>query len=239
MKCTFIVYRYDPEGDGNFQYREYQVDAEPTDKIVDCLNKIRWEQDPTLAFRASCVHGICGSCAMVINGKVELACQKLVRDFKTANNFVIEPLPYFSVIKDLVVDLAPFFEKHRAVKPYLQNDRQPPQKERLQDAENQGSFETALRCILCASCTASCPITRANADYLGPAALLRAFRYIHDSRDTQTDERLEAVDSDDGVWGCKSMWWCTDVCPKGIPVTKCLAQIKRMLKQKQKGGNSH
>ena len=236
MKCTFIVYRYDPEGDGTSHYQEYRVDAEPTDKIVDCLNKIRWEQDPTLAFRASCVHGICGSCAMVINSKVELACQKLVRDFKTANNFVIEPLPFFKVIKDLVVDLAPFFEKHRAVKPYLQNDQKAPREDRLQDSETQRSFEPALRCILCASCTSSCPITRANQDYLGPAALLRAFRYIYDSRDTKTDERLEAIDSQDGVWGCKSMWWCTDVCPKGIPVTKCLAQIKRMLKQKQKGG---
>ena len=234
MKCTFIVYRYDPEGDGKSRYQEYQVDAEPTDKIVDCLNKIRWEQDPTLAFRASCVHGICGSCAMVINGNVELACQKLVRDFKTANNFVIEPLPVFEVIKDLVVDLKPFFEKHRAVKPYLQNNQQAPQEERLQESDNQQSFETALRCILCASCTSACPITRANPDYLGPAALLRAFRYIADSRDTETDQRLQAVDGEDGVWGCKSMWWCTDVCPKGIPVTKCLAQIKRLLKQKEK-----
>jgi len=237
MKCTFIVYRYDPEGDGQSGYQAYQVDAEPTDKIVDCLNRIRWELDPTLAFRASCVHGICGSCAMVINGKVELACQKLVRDFKTANNFVIEPLPAFEVIKDLVVDLAPFFDKHRAVKPYLQNEAAAPEAERLQDAENQQSFETALRCILCASCTSACPITRANPDYLGPAALLRAYRYISDSRDTETDERLAAVDSEDGVWGCKSMWWCTDVCPKGIPVTKCLAQIKRLLKQKEKAAS--
>lgn len=234
MKCTFIVYRYDPEGDGESHYQEYRVDAEPTDKIVDCLNKIRWEQDPTLAFRASCVHGICGSCAMVINSKVELACQKLVRDFKTANNFVIEPLPFFKVIKDLVVDLGPFFEKHRAVKPFLQNDQKPPREERLQDSDTQHAFEPALRCILCASCTASCPIMRANPDYLGPAALLRAFRYIYDSRDTESDARLKALDSEDGVWGCKSMWWCTDVCPKGIPVTKCLAQIKRLTQQKSK-----
>jgi succinate dehydrogenase / fumarate reductase iron-sulfur subunit len=138
------------------------------------------------------------------------------------------------VIKDLVVDLTPFFEKHRAVKPYLQNDEAAPEAERRQEADNQQSFETALRCILCASCTSACPITRANPDYLGPAALLRAYRYISDSRDTETDDRLAAVDSEDGVWGCKSMWWCTDVCPKGIPVTKCLAQIKRLLKQKER-----
>ena len=235
MKCSFTVYRYDPEGEDQVRYQEYLVNAEPTDKILDCLNKIRWEQDPTLAYRASCAHGICGSDAMVINGNVELACQKLVRDFKTANNFVIEPLPFFEVIKDLVVDLSPFFEKHRAVRPYLINDQKAPDEERLQDSDTQQFFEPALSCILCASCTSSCPITRADPDYLGPAALLRAFRYIYDSRDTETEERLKAVDSESGVWGCKTMWWCTDVCPKGIPVTKCLAQIKRLLKQKEKG----
>ena len=140
MKCTFVVYRYDPEGDGHSRYQEYRVDAGPTDKILDCLNKIRWEQDPTLAFRASCAHGICGSDAMVINGRVELACQKLVRDFKTANNFVIEPLPFFKVIKDLVVDLTPFFEKHRAVKPYLMNAQAAPDTERLSGQRNPAIF---------------------------------------------------------------------------------------------------
>jgi succinate dehydrogenase / fumarate reductase iron-sulfur subunit len=235
MKTTVIAYRFNPAQDKEAHYQEYTVDAEPTDKILDCLNKIRWEQDPTLAYRASCVHGICGSDAMVINGRVELACQKLIRDYKTGNNFVIEPLPLFKVIKDLVVDLEPFFEKYRSVRPYLIADDETPDQERLQDSKTQQFYEPALRCILCASCTASCPINRANPDYLGPAALLRAFRYIYDSRDTATDERLNQIDDDDGIWGCKTMWWCTDVCPKGIPITKCIGQIKRLLKQKQKG----
>jgi succinate dehydrogenase / fumarate reductase iron-sulfur subunit len=236
MKATFIVFRFDPAVDKSHRYQEYVVDVEPTDKILDGLNKIRWEIDPTLAYRASCAHGICGSDAMVINGHVGLACQKLVRDFKSANNFVIEPLPLFNVIKDLVVDMNPFFQKHRYVRPYLINDGETPQKERLQSAAEQKTIEPALRCILCASCTASCPISRANSKYLGPAALLRAFRYIQDSRDTAGRSRLEQIDSEDGVWGCKTMWWCTDVCPKGIPVTKCLAQIKRAIKQKEKKG---
>jgi succinate dehydrogenase / fumarate reductase iron-sulfur subunit len=234
MECTFIIYRFNPAVDKEPWYQNYSVNADSTDKILDCLNKIRWEQDPTLAFRASCAHGICGSDALVINSRVELACQKLVQDFKTANNFVIEPLPFFKVIKDLVVDLDPFFDKHRRVKPYLINDQEAPETERLQDSKIQESIEPALRCILCASCTSSCPINRANPEYLGPAALLRAFRYAFDSRDTATDGRLEDLDDDNGIWGCKSMWWCTDVCPKEIPVTKCLAQIKRVLKQKQK-----
>ncbi len=113
MKCTFIIYRNDPAVDKEARYQEYTIEAEPTDKILDCLNRIRWEQDPTLSYRFSCAHGICGSDSMMINGRIELACQKLVRDFKTANNFVIEPLPLFRVIKDLVVDLDPFFKKHR------------------------------------------------------------------------------------------------------------------------------
>ena len=234
MKCTFIIYRFDPAVDKESRYQEYAVDAEPTAKILDCLNKFRWEQDATLAFRSSCAHGICGSDALVINSRVELACQKLIRDFKTANNFVIEPLPFFKVIKDLVVDLEPFFEKHRSVRPYLINNEKPPERERLQESETQAFYEPALGCILCASCTASCPITRTNPDYVGPAALLRAFRYIFDTRDTATDERLENIDDNNGIWGCKSLWWCTDVCPKGIPITKCLAQIKRVIKKKEK-----
>jgi len=234
MNSTITIFRFDPAVDKHPHYQEYTIDVEPTDKILDCLNKIRTEQDPTLVYRASCSHGICGSDAMVINGHIGLACQKLVRDFKTANNFVIEPLPLFSVIKDLIVDLNPFFEKHRFVRPYLINDDPVPKTERLQSAGEQKTIEPALRCILCASCTSSCPISRANPDYLGPAALLRAFRYIHDSRDTATGSRLAQMDNDDGAWGCKTMWWCTDVCPKGIPVTKCIGQIKRAIKQKGK-----
>jgi succinate dehydrogenase / fumarate reductase, iron-sulfur subunit len=231
MECTFDIFRFDPAADREARYQRYVVPAEPVDKVLDCLNRIRWDQDPTLAFRASCAHGICGSDAMVINGRVALACQKLVRDFQTANHFVIEPLPVFRVLKDLIVDLRPFFAKHRAVRPHLVASGDAPPKERLQSNGNQQFIEPALRCILCAACTASCPILRVNPDYLGPAALLRAFRYVCDSRDGITIERLRQLDDDNGIWGCKTMWWCSEVCPKGIPVTKCLGQIKRLLKK--------
>jgi succinate dehydrogenase / fumarate reductase iron-sulfur subunit len=236
MQSTFLIFRFDPAVDEKPHYKKYEIEAEPTDKILDCLNKIRWDLDPTLAFRASCSHGICGSDAMVINGHVGLACQKLIRDYKTANNFVIEPLPLFEVIKDLVVNMDPFFEKHRHVRPYLIAEGESPEAERLQNKEVQQTMEPALRCILCASCTSSCPISRANPEYLGPAALLRAFRYIVDSRDAETEARLQQVDTENGVWGCRTMWWCTDVCPKGIPVTKCLGQIKRAIKQMPQKG---
>jgi succinate dehydrogenase / fumarate reductase iron-sulfur subunit len=176
MECQFLIYRFDPQKDAKPRYQKYTLTAEPTDKILDCLNRIRWEQDASLAFRASCAHGICGSDAMLINGHIALACQKLVRNFTTGGNFVIEPLPLFRVLKDLVVDLDPFFEKYRSVKPFLISDQEPPDRERLQAPKDQEIIEPALRCILCASCTAACPINRANPDYLGPAALLRAFR---------------------------------------------------------------
>jgi succinate dehydrogenase / fumarate reductase, iron-sulfur subunit len=234
MQCHFLIYRYDPAKDTKAHFERYTLTAEPADKILDCLNRIRWEQDATLAFRASCAHGICGSDAMLINGSIALACQRLVRDFKTGGNFVLEPLPLFKVIKDLVVDLAPFFEKHRAVKPYLISDEVAPDKERLQEPAQQQIIDPALRCILCASCTAACPINRADENYVGPAALLRAYRYIFDSRDTARKGRLADLDNEEGIWGCKTMRWCTDVCPKGIPVTKCLTTIKTALKQQQK-----
>lgn len=236
MRCTFIIFRFDPSKDEKPRYQEYIVDAEPADKILDCMNRIRAEQDPTLAYRASCAHGICGSDAMVINGRIALACQKLVKDFKTANNFVLEPLPVFKVLKDLIVDLDPFFEKHRSIKPYLIAEGDPPELERLQDPEKQKQIEPALRCILCASCTAGCPISRVNGAYLGPSALLRAFRYVFDSRDEAFESRLSQLDAEDGIWGCKTMWWCTEVCPKGIPITQCLGRIKRALKQREGHG---
>ncbi|MGD8252652.1 MAG: succinate dehydrogenase iron-sulfur subunit [Desulfobacterales bacterium] len=231
MKTQFLVYRFDPASDEKPRYQSFTVEAEPTDKILDCLNKIRWDQDASLAFRASCAHGICGSDAMMINGDIGLACQKLVRDYKTGGHFVIEPLPIFEVVKDLVVDLEPFFEKYRAVKPYLVSSGEAPETERLQDPSDQATIEPALRCILCACCTASCPINRADADYLGPSALLRAFRYLYDSRDEAKESRLEGLNSEQGAWGCKTMRWCTDVCPKGIPITQCLTRIKSAIKK--------
>ncbi len=231
MKTQFLIYRFDPASGAKPRYQSFTVEAEPTDKILDCLNKIRWDQDASLAFRASCAHGICGSDAMMINGDIGLACQKLVKDYKTGGHFVIEPLPLFEVVKDLVVDLDPFFEKYRLVKPYLVSSEEAPEKERLQDPTDQATIEPALRCILCASCTAACPINRADADYLGPAALLRAFRYLYDSRDGADESRLESLNSEQGAWGCKTMRWCSDVCPKGIPITQCLTRIKSAIKK--------
>jgi succinate dehydrogenase / fumarate reductase iron-sulfur subunit len=166
---------------------------------------------------------------MRINGICGLPCQKLVRNFN--EEILIEPLPVFKVIKDLIVDLGPFFEKYHSIKPYLITKTPPPDQERIQSADQQRLFEEAIRCILCACCTASCPVNQKKETevYVGPAALVRAFRYLFDSRDEASAERIALLNQKDGVWGCQTKWKCTEVCPKGIPVTKQIGQIKKRI----------
>ncbi len=229
MNVKLRIFRFNPAKDQQPYYQTFDVEAEPMDRLLDCLNRIRWEQDPTLSFRMSCSHGICGSDGMRINGICGLACQKLVKDFK--DEILIEPLPVFRVIKDLVVDLDPFFERYQSIKPYLITKGLPPDQERRQSPEAHHQFEDALRCILCACCTASCPINQKKETeaYVGPAALVRAFRYLFDSRDEGLAERIALLDHPYGAWGCQTLWKCTEVCPKQIPVTKQIAQIKRRI----------
>ena len=223
------LFRFDPEKDQQPHYQLYEVEAEPMDRLLDCLIRIRAEQDPTLSFRMSCAHGICGSDGMKINGVCGLACQKLVKDFK--GEILIEPLPVFRVIKDLVVDQDLFFEKYYSIKPYLITRNSPPEEERRQSPEEHHRFEDALRCILCACCTASCPVNqnKETESYVGPAALVRSFRYLFDSRDEGAEERIAVLDKKEGAWGCQTLWKCTEVCPKEIPVTKQIGQIKRRI----------
>jgi succinate dehydrogenase / fumarate reductase iron-sulfur subunit len=166
---------------------------------------------------------------MRINGICGLACQKLVKSFK--EEVLIEPLPVFKVVKDLVVDLGPFFEKYNSIKPYLITKTPSPDQERRQSPEEHKIFEEAIRCILCACCTASCPVNqnKETEGYVGPAALVRAFRYLFDSRDEDSEERIALLDHKDGAWGCQTLWKCTEVCPKEIPVTKQIGHIKKRI----------
>jgi succinate dehydrogenase / fumarate reductase iron-sulfur subunit len=235
MLMRLKIFRYDPDGDGEPCYRSYEVKADPADRLLDCLNRIRWEQDPTLAFRMSCGHGICGSDGMKINGVCGLPCRKLVREYE--DEVLIEPLPVFPVIKDLVVDLGPFFRKYHDLKPYLIARSPVPFEERVQSPENAAVLEDAVRCILCACCTASCPVNQAEgtADYAGPAALVRAFRYLFDSRDEGAEERIALLDRKQGAWGCRTLWKCTEVCPRQIPVTKQIGRIKAKIFETKKG----
>jgi succinate dehydrogenase / fumarate reductase, iron-sulfur subunit len=229
MQVKFKIFRFDPEKDPAPHFKDYVVEAEPFERILDCLNRIKWEQDGTLSFRHSCAHGVCGSDAMRINGVCALACQKLVKDYHGAE-VVVEPLPLFRVLKDLIVDMQPFFDKVASVRPYLIASN-PPEKERLQSREERKKFDDAIRCILCACCTAACPVSNSNEGFLGPAALLRAFRMIFDSRDERRAERLKELDNEDGAWGCKNHFECTRVCPKEIPVTKSINLTKREIEK--------
>ena len=225
MEMRFKVQRFDPDVDQAPYFKEYRLDAEPDERILDCLNRIKWEQDGTLAFRASCGHGVCGSDGMRINGRCGLACQKLVKEYE-GEVVLLEPLPSFKVLKDLVVDLDPFFEKVRLIKPYLIADGAAPDRERHQAPEDSRKVDVAIRCILCACCMGSCPVVNENDAFLGPAPLVWAFRFIFDSRDSRTLERLEAVDYPDGVHACANYFECTRSCPKEISVTKFINRIK-------------
>ena len=230
MELRFDILRYDPGRDKEPRTQAYQVEAGPEDRILDCLNRIRWEQDGSLAFRSSCGHGVCGSDAMRINGRCGLACQKLVKEFPEGR-VSLEPLPTFKVLKDLIVDLGPFMERIRQVKPFLMAREPAPDKERFQSPEDSRKLNEVIRCILCASCSASCPAMGENPEFLGPAPLVWAFRTVFDSRDGATLDRLRELDGSHGAWGCKNYFECTKVCPKSIPVTKSINLLKREIEK--------
>lgn len=230
MKMQLKISRFNPVVDEKPYFQDFVVDAEPGEKILDCLNRIKWEQDGSLSFRLSCAHGVCGSCAMKINGKCALACQKLVKDYGN-EEVVIEPLPSFTVLKDLIVDVDKFLSRVEFIRPFLISHQAPPDKERPQSVEDRKKIDEVIRCILCSCCTASCPVTLENDDYLGPATFVQAFRRIFDSRDDEVDERLRQMDDPNAVWACVNHFECTRACPKEIPVTKSINFIKREIEK--------
>lgn len=246
MKVTFKVFRFNPETDKTPHYDVFTVEADPNDRVLDCLNRIRWEQDSSLAFRMSCAHGICGSDGLTINGSSALACQKLVKDYDYAKEIVVDPLKFFQITKDLIVDLEPFFARIRAIHPETRQPQPPldetPSKERIQSPEERSLFDDAVKCILCACCVAACPVNlKEEPEFIGPAALLRAQKYIFDSRTQDAAERMHVLEKPHGVWSCKSYYQCTRVCPKKIKVTEAIIQTKKKIlqelhpKQEQEG----
>lgn len=223
MQVTLRLFRFNPETDKRHRYEDYVLEAEPTDQVLDLLNKIKWEQDGTLSYRRSCAHGVCGSDAMRINGVNRLACKVLVRD--VGDQILIEPIMGMRVIKDFIVDMEPFFKHYRSVLPYMINDEAEPEGEWIQSREQRAKFDDTTKCILCAACTTACPSFWANEEYVGPAAIVQAHRFIFDSRDHGT-ERLQILNDRMGVWRCHDAYNCTDACPRDIQVTKAIAEVK-------------
>jgi succinate dehydrogenase / fumarate reductase iron-sulfur subunit len=228
MKVTLKILRFHPEKDKKSHYETYSLECEPTDRVLDLLEFVKGYHDGGLAFRRSCAHGICGSDAMRINGRNALACKVLVRDLHSTK-ITVEPLLGLPVIKDLIVDMEPFFEHYRSVMPFLVNDDPPPAQERLQSQEERERFDDTTKCILCAACTTSCPSFWANGRYVGPAAIVAAHRFIFDSRDQAAAERLRILNDQFGVYRCHTIFNCTVACPREIEITKAIGEVKKAI----------
>ncbi|MCL1801654.1 MAG: succinate dehydrogenase iron-sulfur subunit, partial [Promicromonosporaceae bacterium] len=224
------IRRYQPEkvGAKRAYWQDFHLTLRPTDRILDALIRIKDEYDGSLTFRYSCGHGICGSDALRINGRNRLACQTLIRELPTGKPITIEPIKGLPVLKDLVVDQEPFFAAYREVLPYLvPTPGDTPSRERLQTSTQVARYAESTKCILCAACTTSCPVFWVDGKYLGPAAIVAAHRFIFDSRDSAGYERLAILNGKQGVWRCRTVYNCTEACPRDIPVTATIAEVKR------------
>ncbi|CAB4953485.1 unannotated protein [freshwater metagenome] len=227
-QVTLFVRRFNQEDGLEARWEDFDVTVHGTDRVLDALHKIKWEQDGSLTFRRSCAHGVCGSDAMRINGRNRLACKTLIKDLDMTKPIYVEPIKGLTVEKDLVVDMNPFYEAYRAVKPFLiASDK--PEKERIQSPEDRERFEDTTKCILCAACTSSCPVFWTDGQYFGPAAIVNAHRFIFDSRDEGAEVRLDILNDKEGVWRCRTTFNCTEACPRGIEVTKAIAEVKQAI----------
>src|SRR5512139_913438 len=228
MEVIVKVFRFNPEKDKKPHYEAYKLEAQPTDRVLDMLEYIKGYYDGTLSFRRSCAHGVCGSDAMRINGRNYLACKALLKDFHS-KKITVEPILGLRVIKDLIVDMEQFFKHYKSVMPYFVNDEPAPPTERPQSIEERERFDDTTKCILCACCTTSCPIFWASEEYVGPAAIVTAHRFIFDSRDKAGAERLKIMNGQFGVYRCHTIFNCTDACPREIQVTKAIGEVKRAI----------
>ncbi|MDA1058451.1 MAG: succinate dehydrogenase iron-sulfur subunit [Proteobacteria bacterium] len=229
----FKVYRWNPDDGKNPEVDTYEVDLDTCGPMVlDALIKIKNEMDPTLTFRRSCREGVCGSCAMNIDGSNTLACTMAIEDVK--KDVKVYPLPHMEVIKDLVPDMKNFYAQYASVKPWLQTESEPPSRERLQSRDERAELDGLWECILCACCSTSCPSYWWNSDrYLGPAVLLQAYRWIADSRDEYTGERLDDLEDPFRLYRCHTIMNCTAACPKGLNPAKAIAETKKLMQERR------
>jgi succinate dehydrogenase / fumarate reductase iron-sulfur subunit len=240
MNITLRIKRYHPETDNTPKFQDFKVSVEPTDRFLDALMFVKRNLDGTLCFRKSCAHGVCGSDAMTINGVERLACKTLIRDVAEKEDTVItvEPLRSLPVQRDLMVDYERFFDFYRLVKPFLIPAQKTEHHETIQTQDERSRFDDPTKCILCASCYASCPvIAEKDPDFIGPAAVVQAARFVFDSRDEGVGPRLDVLDDPHGVWPCENHFQCTRVCPRGIKVTKNINTIKREIKKFKEQSN--
>ena len=227
------IYRYDPDKDAKPYMQDITVELKDTDKmLLDALQRIKSDVDDSLALRRSCREGVCGSDAMNINGKNGLACTTNLNELKQP--IVLRPLPGLPVVRDLVVDMTNFFKQYHSIKPFLINDgKNPPAREHLQTPDQREKLDGLYECILCACCSTSCPSFWWNPDkFVGPAGLLAAYRFLIDSRDTETEARLDDLNDAFSVFRCHSIMNCVSVCPKGLNPTRAIGHIKSMLLQR-------
>ena len=229
ITVTLRIRRFNSEVSDEANWIDYLLEIDPKERVLDALHKVKWEIDGTLTFRRSCAHGICGSDAMRINGRNRLACKTLIKDINPEKPITVEPIKGLTVLKDLVVDMDPFFQAYRDVMPFLITKGNEPTRERRQSPEERERFDDTTKCILCAACTSSCPVFWNDGQYFGPAAIVNAHRFIFDSRDEAGEQRLEILNDKDGVWRCRTTFNCTDACPRGIEVTKAIQEVKRAL----------
>ena len=227
MQVKLHIRRYIPERDTRPHLETYTVEAEPAEQVLDLLARVKADHDGSLAYRRSCGHGVCGSDAVRINGVNRLACKVLVRD--VGDDVTVEPLLGLRVLKDLIVDLEPFFAHYRSLLPYLVNDEPVERGERRQSQAERERFDDSTKCILCAACTTSCPTFWGNGQYVGPAAIVQAHRFIFDSRDRAAADRLHVLNEQMGVWSCRTAFNCTNACPREIQVTRAIGEVKKAL----------
>ena len=230
---AFKVYRYDPDSGANPRYDTYQVDLDKTGPMVlDAIIKIKNEIDPTLTFRRSCREGICGSCAMNMNGTNGLACTTAIEDL--SGEIRITPLPHMAVVKDLVPDMTNFYAQYASIEPWLKSSTpEPSGKERFQSPQDREKLDGLYECILCACCSTSCPSYWWNSDkFLGPAVLLAAYRWLADSRDDATGERLDQLEDPFRLYRCHTIMNCANVCPKGLNPAKAIAETKKLVAER-------
>ena len=225
-EITVKIQRFDPSADKEPYWQSFKVKTRQGMTVLDALFEILNHQDGTLSFRYCCRAGVCGSCAMVIGGEIKLACETQISQYLGRKELLLSPLPHQKVVKDLAVDYDHFFERLKRVKPYLVGQEPYPEKEYIQMPKERAPINEPIDCILCGSCTSSCTVAWTNKDYLGPAALMKAYRFYADTRDIAKDERLDLIENENGVYRCHTIFNCVEVCPKKLNPTEAIQKLK-------------